>query len=149
MSAFLRTASRAVARPATAARTFSTTASRPVARITIVGNLADTPEVRASSTGREYLRYAVASNSGHGEHRKTSWFNVSCFVDEGPRRDFYLSLQKGSLLMVEADVSMSNYVDGEGKPRQGLNLAQRALEVLKRPYNPPAAEGGEAEGQHQ
>jgi hypothetical protein len=102
MSAFLRSATRAVARPpaaatvtAAAARPFSSTAARPVARITIVGNLADTPELRASSTGREYLRYAVASNSGHGENRKTSWFNVSCFVDEGPRRDFYQSLPKG------------------------------------------------------
>jgi tRNA uridine 5-carboxymethylaminomethyl modification enzyme len=98
MSAFLRTASRAVCRPSAASaapRTFSSTASRPVARITIVGNLADTPELRASSTGREYLRYAVASNSGSGENRKTSWFNVSCFVGEGPRRDFYQGLPKG------------------------------------------------------
>lgn len=97
MSAFLRTASRAVARPATtaAARTFSSTASRPVARITIIGNLADTPELRASSNGREFLRYAVASNSGTGEHRKTSWFTVTCFAPEGPRRDFYQTLPKG------------------------------------------------------
>lgn len=95
MSAFLRTASRAIARPSTAARTFSSTASRPVARITIVGNLADTPELRASSTGREYLRYSVASNTGSGENRKTSWFNVSSFEKEGPRRDFLQGLQKG------------------------------------------------------
>ncbi|KAH6850252.1 glucose inhibited division protein A-domain-containing protein [Chaetomium sp. MPI-CAGE-AT-0009] len=150
MSAFLRTASRAVARPATAARTFSSTASRPVARITIVGNLADTPELRASSTGRDYLRYSVASNSGHGEHRKTSWFNVSYF-GEGPQRDFFQTLPKGSLVMVEGDVSMSNYVDSEGKPRQALNITQRQLEVLRRPYNPAAAPGEpgdvEVEGQ--
>ncbi len=99
MSAFLRSASRAVARPATAARAFSSTAPRPVARITIVGNLADSPELRASSTGREYLRYAVASNSGSGDNRKTSWFNVSCFVDEGPRRDFFQGLPKGCVFL--------------------------------------------------
>ena len=29
------------------------------------------------------------------------------------------------MVMVEGDVTMSNYVDGEGKPRQGLNIAQR------------------------
>lgn len=95
MSAFLRTASRAVARPAAATRTFSSTAARPVARITIVGNLADTPELRASSTGREYLRYAVASNSGRGENKKTSWFHVSCFAPEGRNRDFLQALPKG------------------------------------------------------
>lgn len=98
MSAFLRTASRAVSRPAVASRTFSSTASRPVARITIVGNLADSPELRASSTGREYLRYSVASNTGPADNRKTSWFNVSCFVSEGPRRDFFQSLPKGCVV---------------------------------------------------
>ncbi|KAK4043184.1 glucose inhibited division protein A-domain-containing protein [Parachaetomium inaequale] len=148
MSAFLRTASRAaaVARPATTARAFSSTASRPVARITIVGNLADSPELRASSTGREYLRYAVASNSGSADNRKTSWFNVSCFVDEGARRDFFQALPKGTMVMVEGDVTMSNYVDGEGKPRQGLNIAQRHLEVLRRPYN-PEGQGQQGQGQ--
>jgi tRNA uridine 5-carboxymethylaminomethyl modification enzyme len=99
MSAFLRTASRAVARPAIAARSFSTTAPRPVARITVVGNLADTPEIRASSTGREYLRYAVASNSGSRENRKTSWFNISSFV-EGGQKDFIGSLPKGCVSFV-------------------------------------------------
>ena len=105
MSALLRTASRAVARPATAAaRPFSSTALRPVARITIVGNLADSPELRASSTGREYLRYAVASNSGPADNRKTSWFNVSCFVEEGARRDFYQSLPKGCVCIFVTSV---------------------------------------------
>ncbi|KAK4114104.1 nucleic acid-binding protein, partial [Canariomyces notabilis] len=108
-----------------AARTFSSTASRPIARITIIGNLADSPELRASSTGREYLRYAVASNHGSGENRKTSWFNVSCFVPEGNARDFYQSLPKGTMVMVEGDATMSSYVDSEGKPRQGLNIRQR------------------------
>ncbi|KAK4242630.1 glucose inhibited division protein A-domain-containing protein [Achaetomium macrosporum] len=148
MSAFLRTASRAVIRPATAARSFSTTSSRPIARITIIGNLADTPEVRASSTGREYLRYAVASNSGSRENRKTSWFQVSSFV-EGGARDFIASLPKGTMVMVEGDVSISSYVDAEGKPRQGLNVKQRNLEVLRRPashYTGAAENEGEGLG---
>ncbi len=160
MSAFLRTTTTA-ARAATglSARAFSSSVPRPVARITIVGNLADTPELRASSTGREYLRYSVASNTGSGENRKTSWFNVSCFTEDGPRRNFFQSLPKGcvflvflllciyrllcvcliiecaglivrfcsTLVMVEADATMSNYVDSEGKPRQGLNITQRKL----------------------
>ncbi|KAH6627868.1 glucose inhibited division protein A-domain-containing protein [Chaetomium tenue] len=146
MSAFLRTASRAVARPSAASRTFSSTASRPIARITVVGNLADTPELRASSSGRDYLRYSVASNSGYGDKRTTSWFNVSCFVGEGPRRDFYQGLPKGTMVMVEGDASMSSYVDGEGKARQSLNIVQRNLEVLRRPYDPNRA-AGEVEGE--
>jgi hypothetical protein len=91
MSAFLRTASRA---PATA-RAFSSTATRPVARITIIGHLADTPELQATSTGREILRYSVASNSGPRDNRLTSWFRVTSFEPEGPRRDYLRTLAKG------------------------------------------------------
>jgi hypothetical protein len=96
MSSFLRTASRSVARPAV--RAFSATAARPVARITIVGNLADTPELQATSTGHEIVRYAVASNSGPRDNRHTSWFRVTSFEGEGPRRDYLQSLPKGCVL---------------------------------------------------
>ncbi|KAK4223700.1 single-stranded DNA-binding protein rim1, mitochondrial [Podospora fimiseda] len=143
MSAFLRTASRAVARPALAARTFSSTAKRDVAKITIVGNLADTPELRASSTGREYLRYSVASNTGSKENRTTSWFNVTSFQPEGPQRDFLASLGKGTLVMVDGDASISTYTDAEGKARQSLNIVQRSLEVLRGGRSNRGEEGGE------
>lgn len=82
-----------LARPAT--RAFSTTTPRPVATITVIGHLADTPELQATSTGRELLRYAVASNSGPSNNRQTSWFRVTAFENEGPRRDFLTSLPKG------------------------------------------------------
>lgn len=80
--------------PASAARAFSTTVPRPLAKITIIGNLADTPEVHPTSSGREILRYAVASNSGRGENRKTSWFRVTSFA-EGAQRDYLMNLPKG------------------------------------------------------
>lgn len=77
-------------------RAFSASAARPRARITIVGNLAATPEVRSTSTGRDLIEYAVASNSGPKDKRITSWFRVVCFSDgEGPRRDYLTSLPKG------------------------------------------------------
>ncbi|CRK30482.1 Single-stranded DNA-binding protein RIM1 like [Verticillium longisporum] len=132
MSAFLRLRP-ALAAPRIAARTFSTTSSRGVARITIVGNLADTPELQATSTGREVLKYAVASNSGPKDNRQTSWFRVASFEQPGPRRDYLQSLPKGSLVFVEGDASMSTYQDAEGKTRSSLNIIQRNIEVLKRP----------------
>lgn len=80
-----------------AARAFSTTPARPLAKITIVGNLVQTPELQATSTGREVLKYAVASNTGRGDNTKTSYFRVSSFEAEGPRRDYFQSLPKGSV----------------------------------------------------
>lgn len=76
------------------ARAFSTSSPRSLARISIIGNLADTPELQPTSSGRDILKYAVASNSGPKDNRQTSWFRVTSFA-EGPRKDFLLSLPKG------------------------------------------------------
>lgn len=81
-------------RAVTGVRAFSTSSPRPIARITIIGNLADTPELVGTQTGREIVRYAVASNSGPADNRQTSWFRVTSFT-EGPSRDYLLSLPKG------------------------------------------------------
>jgi hypothetical protein len=93
MSSFLFR--RSATASAGAARAFSTSSPRSIARISIIGNLADTPELHATSSGREILRYAVASNTGPRDNRQTSWFRVTSFADAGPRRDFLLSLPKG------------------------------------------------------
>jgi hypothetical protein len=85
---------RATAASAGAARSFSTTSPRSIAKMSIIGNLADTPELHQTSNGRELVRYAVASNTGPRDNRQTSWFRITSF-NEGPRRDFLLSLPKG------------------------------------------------------
>ncbi|KAF4984689.1 hypothetical protein FZEAL_174 [Fusarium zealandicum] len=130
---------RAAFAPASAARAFSTTAPRPLARITIVGNLADTPELHSTSTGREILRYAVASNSGPRDNRKTSWFKVTSFA-EGPTRDYLMSLPKGATIYLEGDASINSYTDSNGQSRTGFSIVQRNIEVIRRPQAPEQGE---------
>lgn len=77
------------------ARAFSNTPARSTAKIQIIGSIANTPELSATATGREILKYTVASSKGRDENRKTSYFRVSSFETEGPRRDYFLSLPKG------------------------------------------------------
>ncbi|KAH8176219.1 single-strand binding protein family protein [Sarocladium implicatum] len=126
-------------RAAFGARAFSTSTPRSIARISIIGNLADTPEVVPTSTGRELVRYAVASNSGPRDNRQVSWFRVTSF-SEGPQKDYLLSLPKGSTVFVEGNATISTYQDAEGKTRSGLNVTQRSIEVVKRPQVPEQAE---------
>ncbi|KAL8414897.1 hypothetical protein RB594_005922 [Gaeumannomyces avenae] len=133
MSSFL--ARRAVAAPRIAARAFSTTSPRSLARIQLIGNLADAPELSVTSSGREIVKYAIATNAGPKDNRKTSWFRVTSFEAEGPRRDFVLALPKGSMVYVDGDASMNTYEDTEGKMRSALNITQRNLELLKRPQS--------------
>ncbi|KAL6924516.1 hypothetical protein ACHAPO_003736 [Fusarium lateritium] len=130
---------RAAVAPAFSARAFSTTTARPLAKITIVGNLADTPEVHPTSTGREIVRYAVASNSGSRENRKTSWFKVTSFA-EGPHRDYLMSLPKGATVYVEGDATLNAYTDANGQNRTSFSVVQRQIEVLRRPQAPEQGE---------
>lgn len=51
------------------------------------------------------------------------------------------------MLYIEADAKMDTYEDNQGTKKTSLNLIQRNFEVLKRPYNPEAAEAAEAAGQ--
>ncbi|KAI1337946.1 nucleic acid-binding protein [Xylariaceae sp. FL0016] len=131
MSSFL--ARRLPTASASLARSFSASARRDIAKMTIVGNLAATPEIKATSTGREILEYAVASNSGPRDKQTTSWFKVASFIEEGPRRDYLASLPKGTTVYVEGDAVMNSYEDAEGQKRSSLSIYQRDLQVLRRP----------------
>jgi len=86
-----------------AIRAFSTTQSaQQMARIQLIGRLGEAPEVQPTSTGGEYIRYNIATNSGTKENRQTSWWRVVCFLKDGPQRDFITSLPKGSVVPVSS-----------------------------------------------
>ncbi|EEQ29531.1 ssDNA-binding protein, mitochondrial [Microsporum canis] len=126
------------ARPATnsISRSFSSTARRDFARLTVVGRLGAQPELTTSSNGREYIRYSVGTNYGPRDNQQTSWFRVTSFMPEGPGRDHLLGLPKGTLLLVEGDATMRTVEDNEGKKSSNLGFVQRHYDVLSRPYNP-------------
>ncbi|KAI9837461.1 MAG: hypothetical protein M1819_007109 [Sarea resinae] len=139
----LTTPNTAAAAAATAtARLFSTTPAAPLAKMTIIGRLAADPEITATSTGQEMVRYAVGTSYGPKDNRQTSWFRVASF-DEGPRRDFLMSLGKGTLIYLEGEARMRSFEDGEGKQRTALSILQRQIEVLKRPTPRDSSEGSD------
>ncbi|KAB8236009.1 single-stranded DNA-binding protein [Aspergillus alliaceus] len=137
MSAFtssLRPLMRAASSGALSARSFSSSSSRSVARMIITGRLAAAPELQATSSGQDIVRYTVATSTGPRDNRQTSWFKVASF-DQGGQRDFLLGLQKGTLVFLEGSASLREWEDAEGKKQTALNIVQRSLEVLKRPQN--------------
>ncbi|ELR09518.1 ssDNA-binding protein, mitochondrial [Pseudogymnoascus destructans] len=114
-------------------RAFSTTPARPLAKLQLIGHLAGAPELTATSTGSEIVKYSLATSSGPRDNRQTSWWNVAAFIEAGARRDFLLALDKGTLVYVEGDARMDQYTDAEGKERRALNVVHRSVEILKRP----------------
>ncbi|KAJ5992251.1 ssDNA binding protein [Penicillium sp. IBT 35674x] len=116
----------------TATRTFSSSAAHSVARMTITGRLAADPEIQATSTGQDVIKYAVGTSYGPRDNRQTSWFKIASFA-EGGQRDYLMSLQKGTLVYVEGDARMKTYEDAEGRKQSSLSIVQRSIEVLSRP----------------
>ncbi|KAJ5573493.1 uncharacterized protein N7459_007920 [Penicillium hispanicum] len=137
MSAFtsLRPSLRLANAASQASRSFSSSASRSLARMIITGRLANEPELHASSTGQEFIRYSIASSHGSRENRQTSFFRVSGFLPEGGHRDFIMGLPKGTLVYLEGDASLRSHETSEGQKKTHLNIVQRTLEVLSRPAN--------------
>ncbi|KAF1983450.1 hypothetical protein K402DRAFT_423787 [Aulographum hederae CBS 113979] len=125
---------RASAMPSFAARSFSTTPRASFAKLCVIGRLAAEPELVATSTGQELVRYAVGVSTGTKSKEHTSWFRVASF-DEGPRREYLMNLPKGTLLHLEANAAMNTFEDSEGKKQSRLQLTQRSIEVISRPRN--------------
>lgn len=86
-----------VPRFAQAARAFSTSPAHNLAKLQLIGRLADVPEVRATSTGREITKYALGVATGprneQGE-RGVSWFKLTSFAEQAAR-DVLTNLPKG------------------------------------------------------
>lgn len=88
---------RALPRALNGARAFSSSPAHSLARMQLIGRLADQPELTPTSTGREMVRYALGVSTGAKDEsgqRPTSWFRVASFT-EGPGRDVLLGLPKG------------------------------------------------------
>jgi len=79
----------------TSSRLFSTTPASRLAKITVVGRLAATPEVITTSSGQEIIRYAVGTNHGRGEKQSTSWWKVANFPRDEQQKDRMLNLTVG------------------------------------------------------
>ncbi|KAM0804735.1 hypothetical protein BDR22DRAFT_885406 [Usnea florida] len=123
---------------------FSTTPASHLARMTIVGRLADNPEIVPTSTGRDVVKYVLGTSSGKGENKQTSWWHVSSFIPEGGMRDLLVSLGKGSLLCVEGECSMRKFQAKDGAQVSALSIVEKNFEVLNR--KEPRGEGQEGEG---
>ncbi|KAL6713187.1 ssDNA-binding protein, mitochondrial [Lecanora helva] len=123
-------------------RPFTTTRPSHLARISIIGRLADTPELTPTSTGQDVVRYALGTSHGPRDNKQTSWWKVAFFPpQEGGIRDSVLGLGKGSLVYLEGEASMSKFTGKDGTPQQSLSIVQRNVEVLDR--RDPRAEGQE------
>lgn len=127
------------------ARAFSTTARRShdLAKLTLIGRLGKTPEVRTTKTDKEYVTYTVATSNypppppnadGTRADSTTTWHTILSF---NPSVNNYLrNLQKGWQVYVEASYELRE-PDPSADPtspagQRQILLRHESIRVLKR-----------------
>ncbi len=103
-------------------------------RVLISGNLTRDPELRASGSGTQILRFGVAVNDRRRNPQTNEWEDVPNFVDcvmFGSRADAlsrYLS--KGTKVTVEGKLRYSSWEAKDGGRRSKLEVVVDELEFM-------------------
>ncbi|WFC93906.1 ssDNA-binding protein, mitochondrial [Malassezia brasiliensis] len=124
------------------ARSFSSTSAAQLARVNIIGRLVGQPEVRETRSGKEYLRYTLATTDPLGPPNEdgtpaqptSSFHSIFAFGETTVNR--LRDLPKGTLMYVEGDFRVTRTPGENGAPPVDQWLIQhRNYNVLLRPKN--------------
>lgn len=99
------------------------------ASATIIGHLGREPETRATQSGSKVFSTVLAVNTGYGDNKRTTWWNVSAFGKTAETLEKF-NLSKGDAIGFTGEVSMREYIDKENNKRQSLELAVRDFILL-------------------
>lgn len=92
----------------------------------IIGNIATQPEKRtAQGSGDDYFTFRLAENTGRGDNRRATWFDVRAKLSQ-EQADL---LVVGQLVCVTGRVEPSSYV--KKKALEGVPVPQTWNEVIK------------------
>lgn len=98
------------------------------ANATIIGHLGKTPELRSTQSGTKICNTTLAVNTGYGDSKRTTWWNVSAFGKQAETLEKF-NLGKGDVVGFTGEVSMREY-EANGNKRQSLELAVRDFILL-------------------
>jgi single-strand DNA-binding protein len=98
------------------------------AQATIMGHLGKDPDVRVSKAGKEITSFSIAVNTGYGDNKKATWWNVTCFGKTGEVAAKYL--EKGLPVLVTGEPYLDTWEDDDGVTRQTLKLTADRLVLL-------------------
>lgn len=90
-------------------------------KITIVGRLGHSPELKTSKDGNKYCQFTMAVDEGYGDRRVTDWFRVTAF--KGTAENCAKYLQKGSLVLVSGSLHLNQYKGKDGSDKCSLEVS--------------------------
>jgi single-strand DNA-binding protein len=119
-------------------------------KVTLIGNLGNDPEVRATSGGNRVATFSLATsrtwNSASGERQeKTEWHRCVVWNTKGSQLADIVEkyVKKGDKLYVEGRIEYRQWQDKEGQTRYSTEINVRELIMLSGRSGGGDHEGGE------
>ncbi|MGV3618075.1 MAG: single-stranded DNA-binding protein [Fimbriimonas sp.] len=113
-------------------------------RISLVGRLTRDPELRTTTTGKNYATFAVAVNKRikpqDPNERDADFFNVKVWGQTAEYVSNYLT--KGRLVAVDGRMESRKYTDQQGVQREIWEVTADNVSGLDRPKDDQASGGG-------
>ncbi len=109
-------------------------------KLEVIGNLTKDPEtrvVKGSNGEAKVTNFTVAANDGYGEHKQTLFVRVTAWNGFGEMCAKYL--RKGSKVYAAGPVTVSAYLNNEGKAVGQLEMKLDDIEFLSKAGEPAAA----------
>ena len=104
-------------------------------KMIVTGNVGRDPELRADSTGNQFVTFSIGVSVGTKLNPKTDWVEISCggrLVEVA--RNY---IKKGSKLLIEGFPTANAYINRENKAVASLRVSANNIEFLsKREDNP-------------
>ena len=97
-------------------------------RLTIIGNLANEPELRTTASGTKVCTFTVAVNRRHGQEQTTEFFRVTAWRILAEHCAQYLS--KGRKVAVNGEVTLSTYTGRDGTMKASMEVTAQDVEFL-------------------
>lgn len=96
------------------------------AQIVVTGNLGNDPELKATSTGKTFVRFSLANTpakliKGTWENQPTVWF--TCTAWEELAASIVHTYKKGDKVRVEGRLVDSFWTDKEGNEKRSLEIS--------------------------
>ena len=90
-----------------------------VNKVTLIGRLGRSPELRHAQSGKSVCTFTLATDSGFGDNRKTDWHNITAFEKVADNCAKYL--RKGALVYIEGRITYDTY-EKDGIKRTNVKI---------------------------
>jgi single-strand DNA-binding protein len=123
------------------------------AKVSIVGNLGQDPEVRYTPSGTMNVQFSIAAagrRRGEGEQDTTTWFRVTAWDKQAERLVTLIErgyVAKGRQLYVDGQLETRQYTDRNGQQRTSLDVTMTDFQFVgSRQDNQGGGQGGQNYG---